>query len=82
MGDFTLWEPLAMSGAGTEWTVETELAEGTYHYGFLVDGVWYLPDDAPDAVPDEWGRRSATLVIEGEPSRGSARAGGREVGGP
>ncbi|MDP2957727.1 MAG: glycogen-binding domain-containing protein [Longimicrobiales bacterium] len=64
VGDFTLWEPLAMKNEGTEWVVERALAAGTYHFGFLVDGAWYLPDDAPDAVPDEWGRRSATLVIE------------------
>jgi len=66
MGDFSLWEPVAMSADGRRWTVELPVPPGTYHFGFLVDGSWYLPDDAPDAVPDEWGRRSATLVVEGE----------------
>jgi hypothetical protein len=66
LGDFTLWEPVAMEAAGGRWTVEMDVPAGTHHFGFLVDGGWYLPDDAPDAVPDEWGRRSATLVIEGE----------------
>ncbi|MGD8320801.1 MAG: glycogen-binding domain-containing protein [Gemmatimonadota bacterium] len=66
LGDFTLWEPLSMTADGGRWTVETKIRPGTWHFGFLVDGDWYLPDDAPDAVPDEWGRRSATLVIEGE----------------
>lgn len=76
LGDFTLWEPVAMTTgerAGERprtWTVEVSVPAGTYHFGFLVDGEWYLPDDAPDAVPDEWGRKSATLVVEdrGEPS--------------
>jgi hypothetical protein len=65
LGDFTLWEPVAMRAAGRSWTLDLEVPAGTHHFGFLVDGEWYLPDDAPDAVPDEWGRRSATLVIEG-----------------
>ncbi len=65
LGDFTLWEPVAMQSRGGRWTVEMDVPSGVYHFGFLVDGDWYLPDDAADAAPDEWGRRSATLVIEG-----------------
>jgi hypothetical protein len=44
---------------------EVDVANGTHHYGFLVDDEWYVPDDARDVVPDEWGRLSAILVIEG-----------------
>lgn len=66
LGDFTLWEPVAMTAGSGGWNVELVVPEGTHHFGFLVDGEWYLPEDAPDAVPDEWGRKSATLVIEGE----------------
>lgn len=66
LGDFTLWEPLPMTERGSLWTLEVDVPAGTHHFGFLVDGEWYLPKDAPDAVPDEWGRRSATLVIEGD----------------
>jgi hypothetical protein len=65
LGDFTLWEPVGMEKEGTAWIVELEIPAGTHHFGFLVDGSWFLPEDAPDAVPDEWGRRNATLVIEG-----------------
>jgi len=65
LGDFTLWEPVAMRRNGNRWLVELEIPEGIHHFGFLVDGVWFLPEDAPDAVPDEWGRKNATLVIEG-----------------
>jgi 1,4-alpha-glucan branching enzyme len=66
LGDFTVWEPVSMQARGGLWTVDLDVPAGTHHFGFLVDGAWYLPDDAPDAVPDEWGRRSATMVVEGE----------------
>jgi hypothetical protein len=65
MGDFTFWEPVSMNSDGTRWSVRLEVPEGTHHFGFLVDDEWFLPDDAPDAVPDEWGRKNATFVIEG-----------------
>jgi len=65
LGDFTLWEAVPMRRNGESWAVELEVPAGTHHYGFLVDDEWYLPDDAPDVVPDGWGRSSATLVIEG-----------------
>ncbi len=63
-GDFTFWEPVAMAREGELWTVRVEVPYGTHHFGFLADGDWYLPDEAPDAVPDEWGRKNATMVIE------------------
>jgi hypothetical protein len=64
LGDFTFWEPVEMRRDGDAWVVELEIPEGAHHFGFLVDGAWFLPEDAPDAVPDEWGRRNATLVVE------------------
>ena len=65
VGDFSLWEPERMEQVGEDWIVDMEVPEGLHHFGFLVDGDWYVPSDARDTVPDEWGRRSATLVIEG-----------------
>ena len=65
LGDFTLWEPIPMTRAGDRWVAEVDVPVGTHHFGFLVDDEWYVPADAPDVVPDEWGRASATLVIEG-----------------
>jgi len=65
LGDFTLWEPIPMRRVGDRWIAEIDVGVGTYHFGFLIDDEWHVPDDAPDIVPDEWGRRSATLVIEG-----------------
>jgi hypothetical protein len=64
LGDFTLWEPVPMQGDGTKWSVQLQIPEGTHHFGFLADGDWYLPENAPDAVADEWGRKNATMVIE------------------
>jgi hypothetical protein len=63
LGDFTLWESVPMSRDGSGWEVELEVAVGAHHYGYLVDGEWYVPEDEP-SVPDEWGRLSAILVIE------------------
>lgn len=64
MGDFTFWEPIPMTRDGDEWSLELGAAEGIHHFGFLVDGIWFLPEDAPDAVADDWGRKNATMVIE------------------
>jgi hypothetical protein len=64
LGDFTQWQPVAMHRQDGPWVVELSVPEGTYHFGFIVDGDWFLPEDAPDTVPDEWGRRNATIVVE------------------
>lgn len=64
IGDFTLWEPVPMEGEGARWSVRLGILDGIHHFGFLVDGEWFLPEDAPDAVSDEWGRKNATIVIE------------------
>ena len=64
VGDFTLWEPRRMERVGEEWILDLEISEGLHHFGFIVDGTWYIPSDARDTVPDEWGRRSVTLLVE------------------
>jgi hypothetical protein len=64
LGDFTVWEPVAMAPRRGGWEVELEVPPGAHHYGFLADGEWYLPEGEPSAVPDEWGRLSAILVVE------------------
>ncbi len=65
LGDFTLWEEVPLRRVDGRWEVELEVPVGNHHYGFLVDGEWYVPDDMRDVVPDEWGRVNAILVIEG-----------------
>ena len=64
MGDFTLWEAVAMEGNGSRRTIQIDVPFGTHHFGFLVDGEWFLPADAPSSVPDDWGRENTTIVIE------------------
>ena len=63
MGDFTAWEPRSLSRRSAEWTLDMVIPPGTYHYGFLVDGEWYVPEGQPGNVPDEWGRTNATLIV-------------------
>jgi len=63
MGDFTLWEPVPMERRGESWVAVLEVPDGVHHFGFLADGEWFVPEQAPNTVSDEWGRRNATLVI-------------------
>ncbi len=63
VGDFNRWTPLAMRRRDGTWTIEFRVAPGTYHFGFLVDGTWFLPPDAPGRVSDAFGRDNATLVV-------------------
>lgn len=63
MGDFSGWDPVSMGRRDGRWTAELEIEPGTYHFGFLVDGEWQVPEAAPGRVTDEWGRTNATLVV-------------------
>ena len=37
-------EPPATVQDGRDWVLEIELAAGTYHFGFLFDGEWFVPE--------------------------------------
>lgn len=64
-GAFTGWEPVAMDPApGGWWRASRVLVPGLYHFGFLVDGRWAIPDGAPGVVDDGWGRRNASIVVD------------------
>lgn len=63
LGDFTNWEPVPMRRTSGGWTTELSVPPGTYHFGFLIDGEWVVPEGLPGNVPDEWGRTNATLVV-------------------
>ena len=63
LGDFSAWEPQAMIQEGRDWVLEIPLTAGTYHFGFLVDGDWFVPEDAPGRVSDDWGQVNATIVV-------------------
>ncbi len=63
LGDFSGWEPQVMVQDGRAWVLEIPLASGTYHFGFLVDGEWFVPEGAPGQVSDDWGQVNATIVV-------------------
>ncbi|MFQ5747601.1 MAG: glycogen-binding domain-containing protein [Gemmatimonadota bacterium] len=62
-GEFNEWAPMALRLEGRTWVGETVVEPGVYRFGFLVDGEWRVPADAPGAVEDEWGRLTATLFV-------------------
>jgi hypothetical protein len=64
IGDFTDWEPVPMTRTRSGWRLERVLPAGLYHFGFIVDGVWAMPADAPGLVDDGWGRKNASVVVE------------------
>ncbi len=64
-GDFSGWEPMAMESRGDGWwRLDRVLPPGLHHFGFLVDGNWAIPEDAPGVVEDGWGRRNASIVVD------------------
>lgn len=63
-GDLTQWQEVPMVRGADGWVVELPVEPGAYHYGFLVDGAWYVPPDAPGRVEDDWGGVHATLIVE------------------
>lgn len=63
-GDFSGWAPLPMERTREGWRIERVLPPGLHHFGFIVDGVWALPQDAPGVVDDGWGQKNASIVVE------------------
>jgi hypothetical protein len=58
-----------MRKRGGSWVAEVKLPPGLYHFGFLVDGEWFVPEHAPGRVNDEFGRTNATLIVPaGDPT--------------
>ena len=66
LGDFDDWTPVPLTPAGGSWSVELDVEPGTHHFGFLVDGEWWIPEGLQGTVPDEWGRMNATMVVTEE----------------
>lgn len=63
MGDFSGWEPVAMSEEGGAWVARVRVAPGAYHYAYrTADGQVVVPDGVP-TVDDGFGGRSAVLVV-------------------
>jgi hypothetical protein len=66
-GDFADWERIPMQREGDIWRVTLPVAPGAYHFGFFVDGEWYVPPGVPGLAEDEWGEIQGTIVV-GDPS--------------
>jgi 1,4-alpha-glucan branching enzyme len=58
MGDFTQWQnrPISMKkSAKGVWRATVELAPGTHHYRFFVDGEWCDDPESTLRVPNPYG---------------------------
>ena len=64
-GDFTNWEEVPMLRDGDVWRAVLPVTPGVHHFGFLVDGRWYVPPEAPGLTADDWGETQATIVVDG-----------------
>jgi hypothetical protein len=62
-GDFTNWLEVPMRREGEEWVVTLRVDPGAHHFGFIIDGSWYVPLEAPGRAADEWGEVHATLIV-------------------
>jgi len=77
-GDFNGWagdagSGLAMTRVGDRWYAKTTLADGTWHYKFVVDSTDWLEDPAnPQTTPDGFGGNNSVLVqaCDGAPPPG------------
>ena len=63
IGDFTGWSATPLRRDGNAWVGEIGVAPGLHHFGFLLDGEWFVPTGRSGNVPDEWGRMNATLIV-------------------
>lgn len=70
VGGFSDWTPVSMERTNGTWTARVPIAPGVYHFGFRIDGEWFVPDRAPGVVSDDWGRENATLVVPDSGSDG------------
>ena len=66
VGDFTQWQqsPIAMhNGTPDGWHAEVELAPGSHHYRFLVDGQWVDDPDCAVRVPNPYGSHDCVCQV-------------------
>lgn len=64
MGDFTGWEPIALTAAGDRWTVRLPVAAGVYRVNLRVDGAAWSAPPGLTSVTDEFGGAAGVFVIE------------------
>lgn len=70
VGDFNGWDrqatPMRRASTPGRWTVSVPLERGRHVYGFVVDGVRFLPDPrAPLAPADGFGGVNSIIVVDG-----------------
>jgi 1,4-alpha-glucan branching enzyme len=66
VGDFTHWQktPIQMhKEADGVWRASAELAPGTYHYRFLVDGEWRDDPENTLRVPNVFGTENSVRKV-------------------
>jgi 1,4-alpha-glucan branching enzyme len=66
VGDFTRWQehPIVMRHhRNGMWTANVRLQSGTYHYRFLVDGLWQDDSACPLHVPNPYGSQDAVRIV-------------------
>ncbi len=68
VGEFTNWAAVPMLRDGDVWRVRLPITPGVHHFGFFVDGAWYVPSEAPGLTEDEWGGVQASIFVN-EPLR-------------
>lgn len=65
-GDFTHWREQAIPmqrQRGSVWKTTVELAPGTYHYRFIVDGEWRDDPNCTLRVPNPYGGENAVRQV-------------------
>ena len=70
VGDFSGWAEVPLERRDGQWVLELALEPGLYHYGFVVDGEWWVPEDAVGRTEDEWGRPTAVFHVPDQGSSG------------
>ncbi len=65
-GDFNDWNTLShpFIKKNGEWVCKLKLDPGRYHYKFVIDGVWTLDPENPNAELDENDNINSILVVE------------------
>ena len=66
VGDFTHWQekPIALKKETSGvWSTSVDLAPGTYHYRFLVDGEWRDDPECTIRVPNPFGTENAVREV-------------------
>ena len=65
-GDFTHWQKAAIpmkKKPGGVWEITVTLASGTYHYRFMVDGVWQDDPECTLRVPGPFGAQNCVRGV-------------------